>query len=476
MTPVPADKSQSSEQQSVPVNLATGNRQLATASRGTLLRILGVGFGLAVIIGNTISAGILRSPGEIAKAIPVPWLYMGVWILGGVYALVGACSMSELGAMMPRSGGYYVFARRAFGEFPAFVVGWTDFLSQCGSTAAVAIVVGEYTGDLFPKLSGDLLLGGHAIHKYTLIAAAVAVIVAIPQWRGIKSGSLAQNLTSAAKTLAFAVLIAAIFILAPSAPRSSHPEIIHQAGFFAALIVAFQAVIYTYDGWYGVIYFGEEIKQPARDVPRSMFGGVLSVMAIYVLLNFAVLHAMPLDQIAGDQMPAGTVAGKILSHGEVFIRVLMIISLVSGINAYHLMASRIPYAMAKDGLLSARAAQTNPGGTPTLALLLSVLVSVGFILSGSFEFVIAIMAFFFVADYALAYAAVFILRKREPQTQRPYRTWGFPWTTGLTLVGSVLFLIGAIVSDTRNSLYALGVLAISYPLYLFFGLRRKVIR
>jgi APA family basic amino acid/polyamine antiporter len=303
----------------------------------------------------------------------------------------------------------------------------------------------------------------------------VAIAVAVPQWRGIRAGSLAQNLTSAAKALAFVALIAAIFIFAPRAAQTSHPEIVHQAGFVTALILAMQAVIYTYDGWYGVIYFGEEVKQPGRDVPRAMFGGVLAVTAIYVFFNVALLHALPLSQIAGDQMPAGKTANMVFGpHGDTFIRVLMIISMISGINAYHLMASRIPYAMATDGLLTSRAARVNRGGTPTTALLLSVAVSVAFILgSKRFERVIAIMAFFFVADYALAYAAVFILRRREPNTERPYRAWGYPWTTAAALIGSCVFLLGAIWSDTRNSLYSLAVLAASYPLYKLFGVRRE---
>src|SRR5262249_58185021 len=154
--------------------------------------------------------------------------------------------------------------------------------------------------------------------------------------------------------------------------------------------------------------------------------------------NLALVHALPLSQIAGDQMPAGKAATMVFGpHGDNFIRVLMIVSMISGINAYHLMASRIPYAMATDGLLTRHAAKVNQGGTPTTALLLSVAASVGFILTGSFERVIAIMAFFFVADYALAYAAVFVLRRREPRTERPHRPLGYSSTTGVALARAI---------------------------------------
>src|SRR4051812_31549783 len=201
------------------------NDQPAPA-RGSLLRILGVGFGLAVIVGNTIGAGILRTPGEIAKYLPSPWVFLTVWVIGGLYALVGSFSMAELGAMMPRSGGYYVFARRAFGEYPAFVIGWTDFLAQVGSTAAVSLVAAEYTQYLMHREPT----------RTVAIASAYAIVLAVLQWRGIKWGSMAQNLSSAAKALALVGLIAAIFIFAP---RGHHDATALAApvGLFAALMI-----------------------------------------------------------------------------------------------------------------------------------------------------------------------------------------------------------------------------------------------
>src|SRR5256885_3453427 len=168
-----------------------------TPTRGTLLRVLGVGFGLAVTVGNTVGAGILRAPGEVAAQLPQVWLFLGVWVAGGLYALLGALSVSELGAMMPRSGGFYVFARRALGDFPAFVVGWTDWLSQCGTIATAAILVGEYSGDLWPALAG----------RRAAVAAATALGLALLQARGIRWGSAVQSLTSALKALLFVLIV-----------------------------------------------------------------------------------------------------------------------------------------------------------------------------------------------------------------------------------------------------------------------------
>ena len=455
--------------------------QPATRSRGSLLRILGVGFGLAVIIGNTIGAGILRTPGEVAKYLPSAWIFLTVWVAGGLYALLGSFSMAELGAMMPRSGGYYVFARRAFGEYPAFIIGWTDFLAQVGSTAAVSLVAAEYT---------EYLLGRKPEHTVA-IASSYAIVLAVLQWRGIKWGSMAQNISSAAKALALIGLIAAIFIFAPRGVHDSQP-LASPVGLFAALMIALQFVIYTYDGWYAVIYFGEEVTDPGRDIPRSMFGGVLSVMAIYVLINVALLYALPMSQMAGNNLPIGTVSNIIFGrYGDTVVRSIFVISMLSAINAYHLMASRIPFAMATDGILTKKVAYVNRGGTPTIALAMSVVAAVAFIVFAglfkeSFNKVVAIMAYFFTANYAVAYAAVFVLRKRDPQAERPYRAWGYPLSTGLALVFGILFLGGAFFTNIKDGLsagdkwYSLDsiesilVLAVSYPLYLLFGLRRKV--
>lgn len=431
---------------------------LPPVSRGGLLRVLGVGFGLAVIIGNTIGAGILRTPGDVARYLPYPALFLGVWVVGGLYALLGAFSLSELCAMMPRSGGYYVFALRSLGEFAGFTVGWADWLAQCGTTAAVAIVIAGYAGELLPALAGHTVL----------VAATVTIAVALLQWRGIRTGSMTQNITSLLKTLAFVAVVAAAFLFRhPAAVGVAAPTEIFPHPLWVAVLLALQAVIYTYDGWYGIIYFGEEVRDPARDIRRSMVLGVLALMAIYLLVNIALLHVLPMSAIAGQTMALGTAAAAIFgSRGHTILQMLMILSMLSGINAYHLMASRIPFAMSQDGLLSRQAARVNPGGTPTAGLFLSTVLALMFILGGkTFETVLAMTAFYFVADYAMAYTAVFVLRWREPDAPRPYRAWGYPWTTGLALLGSVAFLVAIVAEDTRNSVYALLSLGMSYPLY-----------
>jgi APA family basic amino acid/polyamine antiporter len=441
--------------------LEKNHRTVSAEKRGRLLRVLGVGFGLAVIIGNTIGAGIFRAPGEIAGQLPNQWLFLAVWVAGGLYALLGAFQIAELGTMLPRSGGQYVFSRYALGEYAGFVVGWSDWISTCGSAAAVSIVIGDFAGRLFPVLAG----------KAIAIAATVAIVFAVLQWRGIILSSVVQDLTSFLKALAFILLVIAAFVLADNRGWVGEPASIvtpARLALFGAFIIALQSVIYTYDGWSGVVYFSEEVKEPARDIPRSLFSGVLAIIGIYLLVNLALLYVLPISKIAGQEFAAGAAAQVIFGrYGDRVFLVLTILSMLSAINAYHLMATRVIFSMSRDRLLAHSVARVNQGGTPTVALFLSATTAVLIIVFGkTFGKVITVLAFFFVANYTLSFISVFVLRRREPEKARPYRAWGYPWTTALALLGSVLFLGGAVASDTKNSVYALLLLAASYPAFL----------
>jgi APA family basic amino acid/polyamine antiporter len=420
-------------------------------------------FGMAAAIGNAIAAGIVRTPGDIAKNLPNPWLFLAVWVVGGLYALFGASSIAELGAAIPRSGGQYNFSHRALGNYAGFVVGWSDWLSTCGTAAAVAIVISEYSGHLFPFLAGP--------EKIKILSVAIIAGFGILQWRGIRWGSGAQLSTAALKTAAFLILVVACFVLGGPAHKSA--AIANTAAmpvaigwpFIVAVFLGLQGVVYTVDGWDGVIYFGEEVRNPGRDIPRAIFGSVFSIMGIYLLLNIVALYILPMKEIAGNAFVLGTVADRIFGTlGDPIIRSIMVISMLSCLNANQLFCSRTLHAMSCDGLFFRRAAKVNVGGTPAFSLLLSTIVGIVFVL-GSFERVIAMLSFFFVANYTLTYTSLFVLRKKEPQMDRPYRAWGYPWTTAIALIGSVLFLIGSIATDRDNAPLALGMLVLSYPVF-----------
>jgi APA family basic amino acid/polyamine antiporter len=420
-----------------------------------LLAVLGVIFGLSVTVGNTIGSGILRTPGLVAQLLPTPWLFIGVWMLGAAYAALGANALAELATMMPESGGYTVFLRRSMGPYAGFVIGWSDWLSTCSSASLAALVIGEYV-TLLARISKGWT---------SAIASAVILVFALIQWRGIRTGSFTQNLTAFLKTLAFAILIGACFVLGRGISGGvARPPM--GFAFLTAFVLAMQAVIFTYDGYNGIVYFSGELRHPERDIPRSMFGGVLSVAIIYLLVNVGFLYVLPLDKMAGQPLVAATAANAIFGgRGDAVIRILTIVSLLSAVNAYQLMTSRVLHRLSVFGFLPA-ADYVNRGGTPVIALFLSAAVCLAMVLTGTLEVVLAVTAFFFVAQYALIFLSVFILRRRELSAVRPFRAKGHPWTTGVVLIFSLGFLIGTVVTDTRNSIYSLILLALSWPLYL----------
>ncbi len=422
-----------------------------------LLAILGVVFGISVIVGNSIGSGILRTPGVIAEKLPTPFLFLAVWVLGGLYAALGANSLAELAAMMPESGGYTVYLRRAFGPYAGFVIGWSDWLSTCSSLALAALVIGEYL---------TILLGLTKSLTSTL-ASVVIVVFALIQLRGVKIGSLAQNVTALLKAIAFAVLIVACFVLGHGIDRSTSTNTLPTGfAFLIAFVLAMQAVIFTYDGWNGIVYFSGELRNPDRDIPRSMFGGVAAVTVIYLLVNAGFLYVLTIPQMAGQPLVAATAANAIFgAKGDTVIRVLTIVSLVSAVNAFQLMTSRVLHRLSVFGFVPA-ADYVNRGGTPVVALLLSAAACLVMVITGTLEIVLAVTAFLFVAQYAMAFMTVFVLRRREPNARRPFRAIGHPWTTGLVLLLSIAFLAGAFFADTRNSVYSLVLLAVSWPIYL----------
>ena len=439
-------------------------------ARGSLVRVLGVSFGLAVTVGNTIAAGILRTPGDVASYFPDPLLFVGIWMLGALYALLGANAIAELGTMLPRSGAQYVFARHAFGDYAGFVVGWNDWISTSATAAAIAIVFGDAAVGLIGRETA-----GAGARLSVSVAAGAIVAFGLVLSRGTRQGARVQEFTSLLKALVLLTLVVACFAFAGRAGATAPITVTAPASFMLALVLAAQAVIYTYDGWTGPIYFSEELHDPGRQIPRAMFGGLLCVAAIYLLINVAFMTAVPLAVIAGSTLAAATVARELFgATGDTVVRTVVVVALPSAIIANLLMASRVLYALGRDGLGPRPAAYVNTGGTPTIALFFSSVLALGFLATGTFRSVIAVAAFFFVANYTLSFIAVFTLRRREPNAPRPYRARGHPWTTGLVLAGSIAFLAGAVVQDTRNSVVALVLLVVSYPVFRIVQRRRVV--
>ena len=431
-----------------------------TSPRGSLLRVLGTAFALAVAIGTTMGGGILYAPGKIAALLPNPWLYMAVWIFGGVNALLGATVFAELGAMIPLSGGPYPFARRALGDYAGFFVGYTQWALDCAADAALLLLVGEYAYVLVPALAG------HAI----AVAFATLIVLTALNWRSVRHGGRIQIVMTVAKTLALGAVIVAAFAIppAPAPAAAGFPALStpHGVALISALILAMQGVIFAYDSYYVPIFFGEEVHDPGREIPRAIFRGLVVIIIMYLLLNAAFLWVVPMARMANEPFVGG-VAAQVLfgAHGDQIIRIIVIVSVLGTINAGVLMTSRVLLAMARDGLFAHQATRVNEGGTPTVALLLSTIATAAFLLSGTFGAVLGVIAFLLAVNYLVMFISLIVLRIREPATPRPYRAWGYPWTTGIAILIGLAFIVGVGLSDPRNTSIALAILIASYPLY-----------
>jgi APA family basic amino acid/polyamine antiporter len=417
-----------------------------------LLSVLGVAFGLAGSVGGTIGAGILRTPGLVAAQLGTAPLVLGAWLVGGLYALLGAICIAELAASLPRAGGWYVYAEQAFGRRAGWLVGWTDWLAHCIGLAWVATTVGELLVEWIPAQVA-------APREGQVIALAMLVLFSAIQWLGVRAGGASQELLSLIKAVAFLGLAAASFLLPSAAPEAatSDPTVVLPEGspLWIGAVLALQAVITTFDGWASPVYFAEEFSEPARDLPRSLIGGVLAVLALYLLINGALLHVLPMQTLSQATLPAADAVRILMgSHGAQLITAVALVSLLGLINTVVMAAPRILFGLSRDQMMPAFLSQVNNGGTPVAALLLTSGSAALLVLMGSFDHLLGMGAFLYVGLPLSGIAAQIWLRRHQPELSRPFLTWGYPFTPLAVGTASMAFLIGVMVSDPTDSVLA----------------------
>lgn len=425
-----------------------------------LLTVLGPAFGVAVVVGGCVGVGILKQPGAVAKSLPDPVWFLLAWVAGGIYVFLGSVAVAELAAMMPKSGAWYVYTRRSLGEYAGFVTGWGHWLGLCSGAAYIYLLLAGYVVDFFPDLK-----------PFTLaIAVCTTVGLAMIHWDNVHSAGKIQEVTTLLKGLAFLALVAAFFALGDGSGyrEPSAREMPGGILLIGAFVLAIQAILQTYDGWEGAIYFGEEVRDPAKNLPRSLILGTLLVVVLYLLVNASLLAVLPIDRIAGHDMAVALAAESIFESqsGGKLVFALATISILVACNAGTMQTPRVLFAMSRDRLFFPQAARVNAGGTPTVALGLTTAAIVFFLVTGTIDELLSVLSFFLVANYSLVFAALFVLRWREPNAPRPFRAWGYPVTPGLALLGSMIYLGATIRVDPENSLKALVLLGASVPLYL----------
>ena len=417
-------------------------------------RILGGGFTLAVAVGGTIGLGVLRTPGEIAGTVPNPWIFLLVWVLGGLFTLLTAIVICELIAMTPRSGGTYALVRRAYGPFPGFVIGWVDWLSWVGDIAIKAVVVTEFATILIP-----------AVEPWqTPLAIMVSSVFAALQLRGVALGAKIQEIAAAAMALiVVGFTVALLFGKSAVSDAASIPEATNGLKNWA---LVFAAVIYTYDGWSTPAYFTGEIKGGAGAVARACIKGLLVVMLLYIFLLAALAWKVPLSSLAGEELALASALEMAVSPlAAKVVLVAAILILLAHQNLYYMGTPRVLQALAVDGLAVKRAGEISEGGNPIFAVLLTWALSVGLIMIGDFGQLLHLLIFFYLFIYVVLIVGVLILRSKQPDTDRPYRAWGHPWSTYLCLLIWVLIGLFDAVAEYKAAIYAVLMIAIAWPVY-----------
>jgi amino acid transporter len=443
---------------------------IALPVSGQLQLRLGIVFALAVSVGNVIGSGIMGTPGLVANQVPVAWMVIGLWALGGLHVMLSANVASELITKLPKAGGTYVPVRAAFGESIGLLCGWTDWLSNTAAIAALSVACATFLGAIFPAL---------AAHQAPVAAGFALTIIAI-NWPGVREGQIAQTAGSIIKVGLIVGVIAVAFLAEPipvsqvvSRAGAAMNDAAPAVGFFA-VIAAYQMIYGAYTGWHAPILFVEEDANAARNLPRAMGVSIVLVTAIYVALNLSLLSALDMTALRGSDLPVALVIENAFGRsGGVLVALLAIVIVVVAINAIVMGTARILYGMARDGLFLPMAMRVNKGGTPHIALAITAAVAVPLIFSGAFVFLFKLTAALAIFVFFLFELSLFALRRQQPDLHRPFRAIGYPLLPALVCLLDLGLLIAFIAADPISGVYMAGLIAVCVPVGFILHRRRR---
>jgi APA family basic amino acid/polyamine antiporter len=404
----------------------------------------------AIVVGIVIGSGIFVLPNLIARNLPSGTAILATWIVSGVLSFFGALAYAELGAMMPATGGQYIFLREAYGPLCAFVCAWTFMLAVLsGGSAWLAVTFSIYAG-YFVRLTP-------VTSKMTSIG--LVVVLSAVNYLGVREGAWVQRTFTCLKIAALVVLIGAGFLAPHSAvvAKASDPFPVSSAG----LGVAMAACLMAYNGWSYVSFVAGEVRDPQRNLLRSLVIGMAVVLVLYVLVNLAYLKVMTIAEIASTERVGADLAKRTMgSMGGTFLSLTVLLSIIGAVNGCILTAARLPFAQARDRLFFAQFGEVHPRfQTPAVAILWGGLWTVVLVLSGSYETLYSYSILAAWIFYTLSVAAVFVLRRKRPHAARPYKMWGYPFTLWLFLAVSAWFVLNAFVAQPWPSFMALVIVA-----------------
>jgi APA family basic amino acid/polyamine antiporter len=462
-------------------------RASGSAASPGLVRGLGLLDATMLIVGSSIGSGIFVAPSIMAGYVQTPGVLLGLWVVGGLLTLFGALAYAEMAAALPRAGGQYVFLGQAFGPLWGFLYGWTFLLAiNTGFIAAVAVAFAKYLGIFVPGIGeGNVLLGSGRLSLNTAQVVALVVIAALTYLnvRGLRTGAVVQNIFTIAKVAAVAVLVVLAVALGkgsaahltPVVGTSLGPDGL-KLGLFAALAVAMSKALFAYDSWNSVTFAAEEMKDPERNLPRSLLMGTLGIALVYCSAVWVYLYMVPIQEMA--KVPENRVAAEAASRmigpaGGRFIAAAILISTFGCVNGLILSGARVVYAMARDGLFFKGAAAVHPvHRTPANSLLLQGVVAAALTLTGTYSSLLTMTAFASLLFNTLTVVALFVLRRTHPRMPRPYRAWGYPVLPALYVLVSVFFLYFILQGAPLESGIGLILTGVGVPAYFLFMSRK----
>jgi len=432
-----------------------------------LPRILSLWDVVMIVVGGVIGSGIFLSPSEIAAAVPSPLLMLAVWIVGGMFSCFGAVAFAELGAAMPEAGGIYIYLREAYGPLLSFLFGWTLFLViDSGSIATLAVA---FSHNILPRFVGMSPLA------MKIVAAAFVVFLGAVNYVGLRWGSKLQNWTTYLKTGAIGIIVVGVFFFAKShgnvrnfVEPSPGP---FNFGLLGAFGVGLVASLWAYKGWEAATYSAGEVKNPKRDLPLGILIGTVAVIVLYVLANLAYLYVMPVGQIAASEGRVAldamqTIGGPFLAS---LITFLILFSMLGAANQNMLCSPRVYFAMARDGMFFRKIAECHPKFlTPHVAIMAITFWSIVLTLTGTFKQLFTYVIFGEWIFFGLTVFAVIVLRKKRPDLERPYKTWGYPVTPILFVLAAVYVAVGSLLGSFKNAMFGLLIICLGIPAYLYW--------
>jgi basic amino acid/polyamine antiporter, APA family len=454
----------------------------AASKRLELVRGLGAWASAAIVVGTMIGTGIFLKPAEMAREGKSVSIVFAAWIVGAVLSIFGALSFAELGAAIPEAGGEYAYLRRGFGPTWGFIFGWMhSIVGRPASMASIAAGISRFLSFLIPAVGTPLFtlhFPGFAgwIKPYDFVftwAQPVAVlwlaIMTCVNYLGVRLGGAVQVVLTFIKITSVLIVIGVAFFLSGNA---AHPEdpiwpSAASAGVVTAFLAALAAALWAYDGWEDLNLVGSEVKNPERNFPLALVGGVSLVTVIYLLFSAACLRVLPFDAVANSSHIASDVVEFVAGRGAAFwVTLAMVISAIGSLNSSVLSGARVPYAMARDGIFFRIADGIHPKFlTPARALIFQGVLAGLMALTGTFEELSNLFIFAAWIFYGLAVVALFRLRRTEPNMPRPYRCWGYPWVPGIFVAGALALTVSLWLERPGRSSIGLLLIVAGLPFY-----------